>query len=342
MRIAQIAPCWLRVPPDGYGGIEFVVASLTDALVERGHDVTLFAAGGSRTRAKLQSFYDAPLGEGAIEQPIFEVPHLAAAYAQSDAFDVLHDHTTFGIGPSIGAQLRTTPVVHTLHAPASLCLPLLQTYELIDPYVHFVAVSDSLRSHCPTLTYAATVHNGIPVERFPFSAEKDDYLLFVGRMCREKGPHLAIRAAQALGRRLLMGVKMHEAWERDFYESEIKGLLTPDVEILGELSFDEKLEVFARASCTLMPVQWPEPFGLVAVESLACGTPVVALRNGALPETVEDGVTGFVADDMNAFVAAIDRAASLDPAACRRSVEERFSVEAMTDRYERVFERVVG
>jgi glycosyltransferase involved in cell wall biosynthesis len=139
-----------------------------------------------------------------------------------------------------------------------------------------------------------------------------------------------------------MGVKIHEAWERDFYESEIKGMLTPNVEILGELTFDEKLEVFARANCTLMPVQWPEPFGLVAVESLACGTPVVALRNGALPETVEDGVTGFVADDMDAFVAAIDRAASLDPAACRRSVEERFSVEAMTDGYERVFERVVG
>jgi glycosyltransferase involved in cell wall biosynthesis len=138
-----------------------------------------------------------------------------------------------------------------------------------------------------------------------------------------------------------MGIKMREAVEREFYESEIKGLLTADVEILGELTFDEKIEVFARASCTLMPVQWPEPFGLVTIESLACGTPVVALRNGALPETIEDGVTGFVADDMDGFVRGIEQAASIDPAACRRSVEERFSVEAMTAGYERVFESVV-
>jgi glycosyltransferase involved in cell wall biosynthesis len=342
MRIAQIAPCWLRVPPEGYGGIEYVVSVLTDGLVDRGHDVTLFAAGGSKTKAELRSFYDSPLGAGAIEQPIFELPHVVAAYAQGDTYDIVHDHTTFGVGPSLGARLKRATLVHTVHAPASLCPPLLQTYEMINSQIHLVAVSESQRQYCPSLRFAATVHNGIPLDRFRFSSDKDDYVLFVGRMCREKGVHLAIRAAQESGRRLLMGVKMHEALEREYFESEIKDLLTPNVEILGELSFAEKIEVFARARCTLMPVQWPEPFGLVAIESLACGTPVVALRNGALAETVEEGVTGILADTMQDFVRGIELAANIDPASCRRSVEERFSVDAMVRGYENVFERVSG
>lgn len=341
MRIAQIAPCWFSVPPDRYGGIEFVVSTLTDGLVDRGHDVTLFAAGGSTTKAELRSYRAAPLGEAAIENPLAELPHLNHAYAQAGEFDVVHDHTTFGIGPSLGARVTGTAVVHTTHVPVSESLLLRRTYELIHDDVHLVAVSKSQRLDCPTLNFAATVHNGIPVDRFPFSVEKDDYLLFVGRMCREKGAHLAIQAAQALGRRLLMGVKMHEKFEREFFESEVRGSLTPNIQILGELNFAEKVEVFARASCTLMPTQWPEPFGLVAVESLACGTPVVALRNGAMAETIEDGVTGIVADDMEAFIDGIARAETLDPAACRRSVEQRFSVEAMVEGYERVYERVV-
>jgi glycosyltransferase involved in cell wall biosynthesis len=341
MKIAQIAPCWMRVPPDGYGGIEYIVSVLTDGLVDRGHDVTLFGAGGSKTRAKLESFYEAPLGPGKIETPIFELPHLIAAYAKCEAYDVVHDHTTFGLGPALGAQLRRAAVVHTTHAPASICPPLLQAYELIDRQVHLVAVSDSQRQTCPTLRYAATVHNGIPLDRFPFSSTKEEYILFVGRMCREKGPHLAVRAAQALGRRLLMGVKMHESSEYEFFESEVKPLLTPDVEILWEVGFEQKIELFARASCTVMPIQWPEPFGLVAIESLACGTPVVALRGGAVSEIVEQGITGFIADTMDEFVEGVERAAIIDPAACRRSVEERFSLGAMVEGYEEVFKDVV-
>ncbi|MGH9277943.1 MAG: glycosyltransferase family 4 protein [Acidimicrobiales bacterium] len=339
MRIAEIAPCWYSLPPDKYGGIELVVSLLADGLVARGHDVTLFAVGTSTTQAQLCSFHDTAPSEGAIDNPLIELPHVLSAYSRASEYDIVHDHTTFGIGPALGSLVSGAHVVHTLHTLASASF-LRQTYEMLDARVHIVALSEAQRRNCPTVRFAATIHNGIPIESFPFSAVKDDYLLYVGRMTRTKGPHLAVQAARMAGRPLMLAAKMHERSERRFFESEVQALLTPEIQFLGEISFARKVELYARAACTLMPVEWAEPFGLVAIESLACGTPVVALRNGAVEETIESGVTGILADTMDEFVAGIELARHLDPHACRASVENRFSVDTMIDGYERLFGKI--
>jgi glycosyltransferase involved in cell wall biosynthesis len=341
LRIAQIAPCWLTVPPAGYGGIEAMVARLADGLVERGHDVTLFASGGSHTKATLETHYDeAPGMAEAVEKPYLEYPHVLHAYDQADRFDLIHDHT-FPVGPAIATQVDQTAVVHTIHGPPAdpSARPI---YASLADRVNLVAISDFQREITPEVRYAATVHNGIAVEDHPWRADKEDFLLFIGRMNPEKGAHLAAEAASRLGRRLVLAGKMAEPAERAYFDAEVKPLLTDEVEYVGEVDEETKLDLFSRAAATLMPIQWPEPFGLVMVESMACGTPVVALRDGSVPEIVEDGVTGWVADDFEAFVEAIDEVDAIDPATCRKVVEERFSIEAMVAGYERVYASVAA
>ncbi|MGH2768201.1 MAG: glycosyltransferase family 4 protein [Actinomycetota bacterium] len=340
MRIAQIAPCWLTVPPRGYGGTERVISCLADGLAARGHEVTLFAAGGSGTSAKLVSYYEKPLGMVAlVGQPFLELPHVLDAYARAEEFDVIHDHT-FPFGPSIGAHLPRPPVVHTLHGPP--WYPNVKPiYQFLARRLHYVAISQYQRIRFPELNYAATVYHGIDLDSYPFRSANDGYLLFVGRMSPEKGPELAVEAARRLRRRLVMVVKMIEPAEEEYFESTVRPLLTGSEQILGEISAEEKMKLYAGASCTLMPIQWPEPFGLVMVESMACGTPVVAFRNGSVPEIIEHGKTGFIADDLDELVALAARGEEIDPAACRERVEKRFSLETMLDGYEAVFSKLV-
>jgi len=341
LKIGLLAPCWLTVPPEGYGGIEAMVAKLADGLVDRGHDVTLFASGGSDTKAELDSAYEEPPGMAqAVEKPYLEFAHVLHAYDQADRFDVLHDHT-FPIGPSIGSRVDQTAVVHTVHGPPAhpSARPI---YERLGGRVHLVAISEFQRELTPEVRYAATVHNGIDVEHHPWQSEKEDFLLFVGRMNPEKGVHLAAAAANRLGRRLVIAGKMAEPAEREYFDAEVARHLSGGVEYIGEVGDDEKLDLYRRATATLMPIQWDEPFGLVMIESMACGTPVVAWRNGSVPEILEDGVTGFIADDFDGFVAAIDQVGAIDPADCRRVVEERFSIDAMVSGYERVYASVAA
>ena len=336
LRIAQIAAPWLTVPPEGYGGIEAMIAVLCDGLIERGHDVTLFASGGSQTRAGLVSEYDKALGMAeAVAKPFLQFPHILRAYRHAIDFDIIHDHT-FPLGPAIGTNIARPPVVHTVHGPPDD--PTAQPiYEALGDGVQLVAISNFQRKTVSGLNYVATVYNGIAVEDHPWREDKDDYLLFVGRMTADKGVHLAVQTARRLGRRLRVIGKMAEPAEIEYFESKVKPLLTDDIEILGETSGAEKLDLYTRAACTLMPIQWPEPFGLVMVESMACGTPVVAWRNGSVPEIVEDGVTGFVRDDLDSFVEAVGKVDQIQPRECRRKVEERFSKEAMVDGYEQVY-----
>ena len=341
LSIALLAPCWLTVPPDGYGGIEAMVARLADGLVERGHDVTLFASGGSETKAVLESAYEeAPGMAEAVDKPYLEFAHVLDAYDQAERFDVLHDHT-FPTGPSIGSHVDETAVVHTVHGPPAdpSARPI---YGRLGDRVHLVAISDFQRELTPEVQYAATVHNGIDVERHPWRAEKEDFLLFVGRMNPEKGVHLAAEAANELGRRLLIAGKMAEPDEEAYFDAQVKPHLSDDVEYIGQIDEATKLDLYSRAAATLMPIQWAEPFGLVMVESMACGTPVVALRNGSVPEIVEEGVGGFVVDDMEEFKAAIGRIATIDPGQCRRLVEDRFSIDAMVAGYEEVYASVAA
>lgn len=341
MRVGIVAPPWLPCPPEGYGGTERVVALLADGLVDRGHEVTLFASGDSRTKAKLVSHFERAPGTALmVANPFAELPHVLTAYSHAEEFDVVHDHT-FPFGVSIGAHIAHPPVVHTLHGPPGYP-GVRPVYDLLAERISFVSISDSQRAGLPTLNYVATVYNGVAVDTYPLPGEKDGDLVFVGRMNPEKGPHLAIEVARRLGRRLLMAVKMAEPPEKEFFHREVEPLLGPNVELIGEIGFAEKVSLYSRARCTLMPIQWPEPFGLVMVESMACGTPVVAFRAGAATEIIAHGVTGFLADDLDEFAGYVARAGEIDPAACRRHVEVRFSDRAMVAGYEAVYEAVAN
>jgi glycosyltransferase involved in cell wall biosynthesis len=339
MRIALIAPPWYPVPPAGYGGIEWVVALLADGLTDRGHDVTLFAPPGSTTKARLVS----PLGErlppDSIGNPWYEASHAMSAYEGSERFDILHDHTG-PVGVSIGALIES-PIVHTLHGPFTP--QALMLYSRIARHLWFVAISESQRSMGPPdLRWAGVVYNGIPMDNYPYRGDKEDFLFFLGRADEEKAPHLAIEAARRAGRRLVMCVTRKNEREQRYWAEQVEPLLGDDVEVHGECDQGQKADLLARAAALVFPIQWPEPFGLVMTEAMACGTPVVAWRNGSVPEVVDDGVTGFVVDSMDELVRAIGRVGELDPRAARARVEERFSAAAMVTGYERAYERVLA
>jgi glycosyltransferase involved in cell wall biosynthesis len=338
VRIALIAPPWYTIPPSGYGGIEWVVALLADGLSERGHQVTLFAAPGSRTRARLVSPLDEEPPRDAIGDPWYEASHVVSVYEHGDDFDILHDHTG-PVGVSVGA-LSNCPTIHTLHGPFTEQAHML--YSRVARQHWFVAISESQRSHAPeNLRWAGVVYNGIPMDRYPFREEKDDFVLFLGRADEEKAPHLAIEAARRAGRRLVMCVTVKNPRERDYWAANVDPILGDDVVVEGEVSHERKADLLARAAALLFPIQWAEPFGLVMTEAMACGTPVVAWRNGSVPEVVADGETGFIVSSVEEMAAALDRVGDLDPHALRARVEQRFSSEAMIRGYERAYEHAL-
>jgi glycosyltransferase involved in cell wall biosynthesis len=241
---------------------------------------------------------------------------------------------------SIGA-LIDSPIVHTLHGPFTP--QALMLYSRIARHLWFVAISESQRSlGPPDLRWAGVVYNGIAIEQYPYREDKDDFLFFLGRADEEKAPDLAVQAARKAGRRLVMCATRKNEREQHYWAERVEPLLGDDVEVYGECTHEQKADFLARAAALLFPIQWPEPFGLVMTEAMACGTPVVAWRNGAVPEVVDDGVTGFVVDSMDEMVQAIGRVGELDPRAARARVEERFSAAAMVAGYERAYERVLA
>jgi glycosyltransferase involved in cell wall biosynthesis len=336
VRIALIAPPWYAIPPEGYGGIEWVVALLADGLTDRGHDVTVFAAPGSRTKARLVSPLDEEPPREAIGDPWYEASHVVSVYEHGDEFDVLHDHTG-PVGVSVGA-LSDCPTIHTLHGPFTQQAHML--YSRLARHHWFVAISESQRSMAPPdLRWAGVVYNGIPMDRYPFREDKDDYLFFLGRADEEKAPHLAVEAARRAGRRLIMCATRKNERERSYWAANVEPILDDDVEVHGECSHEQKAELLAGAAALVFPIQWPEPFGLVMTEAMACGTPVLAWRNGSVPEVVADGETGFIVESMDELVRAIDRVGDLDPRVLRARVQERFSAEAMVTGYEAAYQR---
>lgn len=262
--------------------------------------------------------------------------HVIHAYEHAGEFDLLHDHT-FPSGPAIGTVLGSPPVVHTIHGSVEN-QEVRAIYELASRHIGLVAVSDAQRSTLQNPDSAVTVHNGIPVESYPFSSSKDDYLLFIGAMRPTKGPHLAVLVARRLRRRLIMITKIADQGEEAFFDKHVKDLLSSRVELLTDVPEAQKRELLAKATCTLMPIQWSEPFGLVITESLACGTPVVAFRRGSIPELVRHARTGYIAEEFDSLIDGVRAVEDLDPAACRADALARFTVEAMADRYERVYE----
>jgi glycosyltransferase involved in cell wall biosynthesis len=338
MRIALIAPPWYTIPPSGYGGIEWVVALLADGLTDRGHEVTLFAAPGSGTKARLVSPLDEEPPRDAIGDPWYEASHVVSVYEHGDQFDILHDHTG-PVGVSVGA-LSNCPTIHTLHGPFTQQAHML--YSRVARQHWFVAISESQKSMAPrNLRWGGVVYNGILMDRYPFREDKDDYLFFLGRADEEKAPHLAIEAARKAGRRLVMCVTTKNDRERAYWAANVEPILGDDVEVHGECPHEQKADLLARAAALLFPIQWAEPFGLVMTEAMACGTPVVAWRNGSVPEVVADGETGFIVSSVDEMAAAVDRVGDLDPHRMRSSVEEQFSAEAMVSGYEAAYKRAV-
>ena len=340
MRIAVVAPVWFPVPPAGYGGIELVVSLLADGYVDAGHEVTLFASGGSHTKGTLVSPMPEPPDPVYLGNPWYDAFHATSAYLQIDDFDVVHDHAGVA-GPVCGAILRGhPPVVHTLHGPWTEQTRLF--YSAISHHVHLVAISDAQRADNPDVPYAGTVHNGIDLAAYPYRVDKDDFLIYIGRANSDKGPKEAITIARRAGRPLHMILKRGEPPERAYFEQEIEPILASDITLHENVSHETKVDLLSRAWAMIFPIRWPEPFGLVMVEAMACGTPVVTTNWGAAPEVVDDGVTGFRRDGDDDLVEALTHVGDLAPEACRRRVEEQFSGAAMVRGYEALFRRLGG
>ncbi|HEV8614450.1 MAG TPA: glycosyltransferase family 4 protein [Methylomirabilota bacterium] len=342
MHIAQVAPLVESVPPHGYGGTERVVAWLTEELVRRGHRVTLFASGDSRTSARLVAPYPRALRLDA-ERPDsvpLHVALLADVIARASEFDVIHAHADV-LGFLLD-RAAPAPVVHTLHG--RLDLPALRPVFARFPDTAVVSISNHQRRALADLDvhWVATVHHGLPVTDVPFDPAGGGYLAFLGRMSPEKRPDLAIEVARRLGIPLRIAAKV-DAADAVYFEREMRPLLdSPLVDFVGELDDTRKLAFLRGARCLLFPIDWPEPFGLVMIEALACGTPVVARPAGSVPEIVEDGVTGYLGETVGELARAVKRIDLIDRATCRRRAEERFSVGRMTDDYEAVYRSVAA
>jgi glycosyltransferase involved in cell wall biosynthesis len=336
MRIAQVAPLFESVPPKAYGGTERVVSYLTEALVALGHDVTLFASGDSVTQAQLVAPVPNSL-RTAPHQPDWLMWHtvlLDQVFAHAASFDVVHFHVDFLHYPLVRQCL--TPCITTLHG--RLDLP-----DLAPLHHHFreqalVSISQHQRTPLPSSRWIATVHHGLPPDLYDFHPRADDYFAFVGRISPEKRVDRAIEIAKATNTPLRIAAKVDRA-DQAYFEREIRPLLDhPLIEFIGEIGEAQKNEFIGHARALLFPIDWPEPFGLVMIEAMACGTPVLAYRCGSVPEVLEHGVTGFIVDDQAQAVAAAREIGRLDRAACRAVFERRFTARRMAEQYLDVYE----
>ncbi|PAX08064.1 glycosyltransferase family 4 protein [Sphingomonas lenta] len=335
MKVAMLASISWRTPPRHYGPWELVTSLLTEALVARGVDVTLFATLDSLTAGKLDGVVPAPYSEDpSIDAKVWEYRHLAHLFAQAHSFDVIHNQADFPAHAFV--PLVKTPVVTTIHGFGSE--RILPMYAPFQDRVHYVAISEADRH--PSLRYAATIHHGIPLDDFPFDPVGSDDLLFFGRIHPDKGAAEAIAAARASGRRLHMyGVVQDQSYHDREVAPANDGM---DVSYHGPVGGEARVRALGSARALLHLINFDEPFGLSVVEAMACGTPVIATRRGSMPELIEHGVTGFLVDSPDEAVAAIERAGDLDRAACRARVAERFSVDRMADDYLALYRRILG
>ena len=335
MKVAMLAPIAWRTPPRAYGPWELVTHLLTEALVARGVDVTLFATLDSQTSATLAGI--APRGyeeDRNLDAKVWEALHIAHVFERAGEFDLIHNQADFM--PLIFSELVETPIVTTIHGFSSP--RILPVFERYDARVHYVAISDADRAS--SLDYAATIHHGIRVEEFPFDAAGADHLLFFGRIHPDKGAGEAIRAARAANRRLIVcGLIQDEAYHAREVAPFIDGRR---VIYRGVVGGAERLAALGQARGLLHLIGFDEPFGLSVIEAMACGTPVIAYRRGSMAELIEHGVTGFLVDGFDEAVTAIGRLGEIDRRACRAAVEQRFSVERMADDYLALYRRILN
>ena len=342
MRIAQIAPLWEQVPPPAYGGTELVVSLLTDELVKRGHDVTLFASGDSQTLAKLTPCSEKALrklGADESEYHVYEQMELSRVFSEAQEFDLIHSHVGYAAFPY--ANLSKTPVVHTLHG---IIPPWMERIFQQHGQQNFVSISDSQQRTELGLNYVGTVYNAIAHENFQFhlKPQTPPYLAFLGRMSPQKGPHLAIRIAKETGYPLKMAGKIDPV-DQEFFDRDIAPQIDgQQIQFLGEANHKEKNALMGGAIATLFPITWREPFGLVMIESLASGTPVIAMDIGSAPEVITSGETGFLCQTVEDCIAAVSNIPKLSRRVCRRYIEQTFNVKRMTDGYEAIYQSILG
>lgn len=339
MRIAQVVPLQLAVPPKAYGGTERVAYNLTEALVHLGHDVTLFASGDSKTSAKLVPMIDQALQfNPEVEVTALHTAMLEDIYNQADQFDVIHSHIDYLTLPFV--DRTTTPTVLTLHG--RLDKPEWDSVFHAYADANYVSISDSQRTDIPDLNWVATVHHGVDVDGFKYYPTQGKYLAFVGRMSPEKRPDIAIEVAKRTGIPLKIAAKV-DAKEKPYFESAIKPLLAhPLIEWLGEVDEMGKRELMGNALALILPIDWPEPFGMVFIEALACGTPVLTCPRGSVPELLTDGVTGHSGCTVKELVKAVDKVKSISRIGCRRYAKRRFDMRRMALEYVNVYSKVQG
>ncbi|MDO6416363.1 glycosyltransferase family 4 protein [Sphingomonas sp. BIUV-7] len=334
MKIAMLAPISWRTPPRHYGPWELVTSLLTEALVARGVDVTLFATADSLTAGQLESVVPTGYSEDpTLDAKVMEILHISNVFEHAGDYDIIHNQADFM--PLAFSRLVDTPIVTTIHGFSSeRIVPVFKRYE---DRVHYVAISESDRH--PDLRYAATIHHGIPIEDFPFDPVGSEDLLFFGRMHPDKGAGEAIRAAQASGRRLTMAGIVQD---QGYYDREVAPFLDGEnVVHLGAVGGADRTRALGGARALLHLIDFDEPFGLSVVEAMACGTPVIAYRRGSMAELIENGVTGFLVDSFDEAVAAIARVGEINRVVCRETAKKRFSVDRMANAYLELYKRVL-
>jgi glycosyltransferase involved in cell wall biosynthesis len=328
MRIALIAPPWTPIPPPLYGGIELVVDQMARGLVAAGHDVTLFATGDSTCPVPKRWVLEHSEGMR-IGMAVPELRHVVHAYDALTDHDVIHDHTI--MGPFYSERFPGLRVVTTIHGPFND--ELTDLYTALGTRVPIVGISHAQQRDAPGVPITRVIHHGVDASAFPFGDGAGDadgeYMAFLGRMSADKGAHRAIEVARKAGTRVLLAAKMRETWERAYFERHVEPMLGPDAVYLGEVPHERKIELLANARALLFPIRWNEPFGMVMLEAMACGTPVLAFPEGAAPEVVEDGTTGYLCDDIADMVEAVGRLDKLRRADCRAAVEGYFSTRRM-------------
>jgi glycosyltransferase involved in cell wall biosynthesis len=341
MRIALIAPPWAPIPPPLYGGIELVVDETARGLLAAGHEVTLYASGDST--CPVPTLSSLPIAEGMrIGMSVPELRHVIHAYKTAAACDVVHDHSM--IGPFYSEQYRDLPVVTTVHGP--LNQELTDIYRVLAERVPIVCISHAQRRAAPDVPVVRVIHHGIDASRFTFGDgegdEDGEFFLFLGRMSPDKGVHRAIEVARKAGVRLLIAAKMREPWERTYFDECVAPMLGPTTVYLGEVPHERKLDLLRHTRALLFPIRWNEPFGMVMLESMASGTPVLAFPEGAAPEVVEDGRTGFLCEDESDMADAVGRIGSLRRQDCRAAVEGYFSSKRMVDEHIELYEELAN
>jgi glycosyltransferase involved in cell wall biosynthesis len=340
MRIAQLAPLAESVPPKLYGGTERVVAWLVDELVELGHDVTLFASGDSRTRARLHAVWPRALrlGRSGVDPNVACAMLLEAIARRAADFDVIHAHIDWLHLPLL--TRLGVPFLTTMHG--RLDLPGLGELVRAFPESRFVSISDQQRLPLPDANWLGTVPHGLPVNQFRPSFTPGSYLAFLGRLAAEKGPEDAIRIARAAGKPLRIAAKIPRTATGYFKKNVEPHLDGERIQLIGEVNEASKQPFLSEAAALLFPIDWPEPFGLVMIEAMACGTPVIAYRSGSVPEILEHGLTGFIVDSEEQAVSAVEEALRLDRRKIRARFEERFSAQRMARDYERRYRELAG